>query len=142
MNITAKKVQKGSKFIVQVFIDGELVRELGGNRAERATAAIVCLQGKGWLRFNRDGSVSDDIVYDVNLRADADKAFSEAASHRAGRDGYIVSYVGRDGRIYKDSFWSDRDWKNRPRSINTISVERVTGHYPKGAYAVLIEGSN
>lgn len=74
--VTAKRIAKGSKKVVVVtFADGSQ-KTLGGARAERATAVVICQHARpDW------GGTEGHWAYDlhvVGLRSDASKAAAEA----------------------------------------------------------------
>lgn len=74
--VTAKRIAKGSKKVVIVTFPDGSQKTLGGSRAERATAVVVCQNARPeW------GGTEGHWWYDlhvVGLRADASKAAVEA----------------------------------------------------------------
>jgi hypothetical protein len=125
INVTARRIKKGSKTFVEVRGLGasrDVVELLGGNRAERAKAVVVCEQAAyaadDPCRQRLAGGERPDFgsrpLHAVGLRADIEAARKEA--HRLLHPSTGLSRRDRFGHRY------DNSWKRPAAYAAAIEI--------------------
>jgi hypothetical protein len=91
--VTAKRIAKGSKKVVVVTFPDGRQETLGGARAERATAVVVCQYDARSSHWCGESRLS---LHVVGLRSSALKAASEA-------HGLVHPAPARQSRLYRNA---------------------------------------